>query len=432
MLEWLESNFSEVGPLSFYRDLFPVGALDKRGVFTKGKYTALCVQLDGTKPLKHTLTDELDNLEELLSSELFTIISPLSYAGKSMKAENQREIFALAIDLDNTLFKKGRSVGMENLFSQIDRAKLIPRPTYIVASSGSNSRKRNVHLYYLFEEPIKAFAHNKETLANYKTWLTKLLWNKYITKDYDKAQLEPIGQGMRAVGSVCKDSKDGRVRAFLCGDKVSIEYLNSFAPDSAKIDTTYTPRDKDKLEKKPRKGWIANEALYEWWLREMRKGAVVGRRYFCCMCAAIFAQKSGISRERLEQDILSMTDYLDSLGTTDDERFSPDEALKACSAFDNPRYLFMRRETLERLSGITIPKSKRNYRKQALHLKLARANLAILNEESGKALQGRPTKRELVLGFARLHPDYSNRKIALELGISKDTVNKWMKANSND
>lgn len=43
--EWLERYFDEVGPMEFYRGIFPKGELDTRGSFTKGKYTGIVVAI---------------------------------------------------------------------------------------------------------------------------------------------------------------------------------------------------------------------------------------------------------------------------------------------------------------------------------------------------------------------------------------------------
>lgn len=427
MLTWLRETFSEVDPLSFYRDLFPLGCLDRRDAMTPGKYCGIAVQIDGKKALRHTITDEQDNLNELLSSELFTIISPIAYAGKTQRGEMAREIYAIAVDLDNTIFEKGKPVGVMSLFSQIENAEMLPKPTYVVASSA-----KNVHLYYMLDTPIKAFAHNKETLASYKTWLTATMWNKYVTNDYDRVQQEPITQAMRAVGSVCKNPKDGRVKAFLCGDKVSIDYLNSFAPASAKIEIKAF-QEKEKKERIERKRWNASPALYEWWLRKIRESAVVGRRYFCCLCAAIFAQKSGIEQEQLEKDVLELVPYLDSLSVSEDNRFTADDALKAIQAYGNPRYHFMRRSTIERISGIEIPARKRNGRTREKSLEVGRYIQSIDDPQAlWRNTKGAPTKRKLVQDFARKHPNMSKTQIALELGVSRPTVHKWVKELSDD
>lgn len=428
---WLEDNFQEVDPLTFYRDLFPKGSLDRKGAMTKGKYCGIAVQLAPYDPndpkklkaMRYSLTDELDNLEELVSSDLFTIISPLSYAGKTQKAEMQRQIFAIAIDLDNTIIKDGDPVGLRSLFSQIEGPEGQqgdqPRPTYVVASSA-----KNLHLYYLFDRPIDAFAANKESVAAYKTWLTKNLWNKYVTKDYDSVQQEPIGQSMRAVGGICKNPEDGRVRAFLTGDKVSIEYLNGF-PYAPQITLSKPSGKREKIKidtgnAKPR--------VYEWWLRKMDAEAKTGRRYFCCLCAAIFARKCGIDKEKLEQDILDRVPALDAKSIEESNRFTVDDALKAITAYEDSKYILMRRATLERLSGIPIPPNKRNGRKREDHVKLMNAARDIDDPKSTwRNKDGAPTKQIQVIMYAACHPRASQRDIARKLGISPTTVNKWLK-----
>lgn len=424
--EWLEERYSEVAPWAFYRDLFPSGCLDKRDAKTKGKYCGIAVQIDGKKALRYTLTDELDNLEALLSSDLFTVISPISYAGKSQKAENQREIYAIAIDLDSIVFDGDNPSGLASLISQIDRAKILPKPTYIVASSPAN-----LHLYYLLEEPIKAFASVKESVARYKEFLTKKSWNMYVTKDYDKPQIEPIGQAMRSVGSICKNAENGRVRAFIAGDKVSIDYLNSFVgiDDKDKYSiVTATPKRTKNKSNNSRKLWIAKNGLYEWWIRKMREGASVGHRYYCCLCAAAFAKKSGVSYEQLKEDILELVPFLDDLKENAQDTFTVSDALAAIKNYKDPKFHTMRRDTLERLSAIAMPPNKRNGRPQAIHLQGARF-LQSLDDPQGnwRNLEGAPKKRDLVLSFAKEHPNMSNREIAKELGISRNTVNKWMK-----
>lgn len=418
MLQWLEDNFSEVPPFAFYRDLFPLGELDSRDAFTKGKYTALAIQIDGSKAKRITLTDELDNLEELLSSDLFTVISCASYAGKTMKAEMVRELYALTIDLDSLT-----ELGIQNLFSQIENTKIIPRPTYIAVTS---EKKRNVHLYYLFDEKILGFREIKESVARYKTWLTCQTWNKYITTLYKHPQQESISQGMRAVGSVCKNPSEGRVRVFLTGDKVSVSYLNSFAPSENQIELSNPKAAKEKTSSP--KNWTCKPDLYYWFIRKIRESAAVGRRYFSLLCLSAYASKCGISKKQLERDALSLVPYLDSLSISEDNRFTAEEALKACSSYDNPNFHNMRRSTIERMSGITIPANKRNYRKRSEHLARVRV-LQNYDDPEGnwRNKKGAPIKRDMVQDFAKSHPNMSKSEIARRLKVSRSTVIKWLK-----
>ena len=97
--EYLEQYFDELTPKEFYRNIFPAGELaahkDKQ---EKGKYNAIAVELlpkeeDKVNARRYIITDELDTLDELLQKDNFIIVSPISYAGRSRKAENARYIY---------------------------------------------------------------------------------------------------------------------------------------------------------------------------------------------------------------------------------------------------------------------------------------------------------------------------------------------------
>lgn len=422
--EWLSSRFVEASPFAFYRDLFPEGWLDAEGAFTPGKYTATAVQIDPQgKAKRFTLCNELSNIDELVSSDAFTVISPMSYAGKTQQAKFQRYCFGLAIDLDNLLvLDTGQPVGIESLFSQIEKARVIPKPTYVTASSANN-----IHLYYLFDEPIPMWKTNKEALAAYKTELTKQLWNYYVTNDYEAVQQEPIGQPMRAVGSITKDGKD-RVRAFKVGDRCSVDYLNNWET----IGKEYHIRIWDNPQKLPnkdknksRKATTVKPAFYEWFLRELPKYAREGKRYFGILCLAVVAKKSGVPFNRLENDALGLVGKLDEFTTNPDNHFTNDDAMKAIQAYDTAHFMFMRRETLVRLSGVPMNANKRNGRTQPQHMVYLNG-MNKLRQSMGEPI-GRPTKEKLVKDFAEKHPQMKAGQMARELGISVNTVKKWLK-----
>jgi len=429
--EWLEQNFEEVSPLAFYRDLFPLGELDQKDAFTKGKYCGICVQVKDQKAKRYSITDELDNLEELLSTDDFTVISPMSYAGKSQKAQNQRFCYALAIDLDNLLCNDQQAAGIESLISQATEIiekdgkpfSWIPRPTYIVASSANN-----VHLYYLFEEPIPMYKSNRESLSKYKTDLTDRLWNKYITSDYKAVQQEPIGQSMRAVGSISKDGKS-RVRAFLTGEKVSVEYMNRypFVHEENQIHVWNDPQPKDKKIVAGRKATTVKPAFYEWYKRQLPDYAVEGKRYFGLMVMAIIGRKCGISQEQVEQDALDFVPRLDAMTKTESNHFSNDDALKAITAYDVGHFMFMKRETLVRLSGVPMKANKRNGRKQSVHMKYLNGTNALKRSLGEEFATGAPTKRDQVLLYYSTHPDQSVTEIARGCGVSRPTFYKWIR-----
>ena len=103
---YLEQYFEELEPLDFYRAIFQKGELETRGKHEQGKYHAIAVELlpkaaENKKNVRrYVVYDDLKEIEQLLESDNFVIISPISYIGLSRKSENARYIHAMAIDLD--------------------------------------------------------------------------------------------------------------------------------------------------------------------------------------------------------------------------------------------------------------------------------------------------------------------------------------------
>ena len=252
--EYLEQFCEEISAREFYRDIFPEGELEKKGVYEEGKYTGIAVSVnDQTKKVKrYSLTDDLEVLDELCCSDDFCLMSPISYAGKSRKSENARFLYAMAIDLDGLKDEQyeGEPIGIATLFYQFDGhgpSNYLPKPTYIVASG------TGLHLYYVFEEPIPLFRNIVEQLEVLKRRLTWQLWTQGVSKLQNSVQYESLFQGFRVVGTVTKDGK--RARAFVVdqGEKVNIEYLNDFVPQEYKVQSlTY----KSKLTLKKAKVYL--------------------------------------------------------------------------------------------------------------------------------------------------------------------------------
>ena len=96
--EYLQKFFDELQPLEFYRAIFPAGDLEEAGKQEQGKYNAIAVELLPKEENKRNVNrylihDDLSGITELLKSDNFIIISPISYAGKSRKSENARYIY---------------------------------------------------------------------------------------------------------------------------------------------------------------------------------------------------------------------------------------------------------------------------------------------------------------------------------------------------
>lgn len=424
--QYLSNHFVEITPKEFYRNIFKKGELQEQGVYGDKKYNGIAVEL-ADKIRRYTITDDLEVLDQLLQSENFIIISPISYVGKSRSSENARLMYALAIDLDGV----NKEINMIDLFHQIEKVEHLPKPTYTVISGSG------LHLYYVFEQPIPLFRNVVEQLTRLKNDLTRKIWNGYVTDLEDKVQYQSIFQGFRLVGGVTKSGS--RTKAFVTGEKVTVEYLNEFVFDEKNQVKEFSYKSNLTLEQakkkypewyekrivqhKPKGTWTCKRDLYDWWLRRLYE-IKEGHRYYGVMCLCIYAKKCGISREELEHDAFGLVDRLDILTTDEENHFTREDVLCALELF-NDNYITFPIDTISKLTEIRIEKNKRNYRKQSLHLRMARSNLEILNEDNGKPLQGRKSKKDMVEEWQKDNPHGRKVDCIRETGLSKPTVYKW-------
>lgn len=440
--EYLDTYCEKISPRDFYRSIFPEGSLEKKGVYEDGKYNAISIALPrdhNNKSVKrYTITDDLDGIDQMVQSDLFCLMSPISYAGKSRKSINARFLYALAIDLDGIKMKNinGSPIGMADLFYQFDGhgpSNYLPLPTYLV-SSGTG-----LHLYYVFERPIPLFENIVEQLANLKNRLTWMLWTQGVSDLKDKVQYESLFQGFRVPGTITK--RGTRAQAYVVdkGSKITVEYLNQFVPEEFKVQSftyksnltlkqakeKYPEWYEKRIVQKQKKGhWTCKRDLYDWWKRRILSGAEEGHRYWCVMTLATYAVKCGISREELEKDALNLLDFLEEKTTQQDNHFTEDDILAALDAYDDS-YITYPINTIVHRTGIPIEKNKRNFRKQKVHLRIARSNLEILNDENGKPLQGRKSKKDIVKRWQTEHPNGRKADCIRDTGLTKPTVYKW-------
>jgi len=445
--KYLEKYFQEVAPKEFYRSIFPAGELQEKGVYGDNKYNAIAVELGKDKIKRYTITDDLDMIDELLYSENFIIVSPITYVGKNRNSDNARMMYALAIDLDGI----NKEINIIDLFHQIEKVEHLPRPTYTVISGGG------LHLYYVFQNPIPLFKNIVQQLTNLKNDLTRKIWNGYVTDLNDKVQYQSIFQGFRLVGGVTKSGS--RTRAYKTGEKVTIEYLNEFVFDFKNQVTQFTYKSnltleeaKNKfpewyarriIEKQPRGTWTCKRDLYDWWQRRLME-IQEGHRYYGVMCLAIYAKKCGIPEKELEEDAFGMVDRLDLLTSNEDNHFTREDVFAALELY-NDNYITFPIDTISQLTELRIDKNKRNGRKQSDHLQAeywinekgrpevntCRQNreLALKFMRDNQLINGRPkgsgTAQTKVSKWQQEHPNGKKADCIRDTGLSKPTVYKW-------
>lgn len=450
----LAELYREVSPKEFYRDIFPPDELDKKNAFTKGKFTGIACEFTGKKKIvvkngkekekelvkRFSITDDLDVIDELIESENFIITSPISYVGKARSTANAVKMYAFAIEIDNLRVRDNDvPVGFNDLIHHFG-IELLPTPNYIVASGSG------VHLYYIFEMPLVLYDNVKKSLIRFKKDITPLFWNRYVTFDYEeeKIQYESPFQGFRLVGGVTK--KGERTRAFKVSDTpIAVEELNKFVREKEnEIIPFYESElsleqakekypewyEKRVINKQPKGSWTCKRDLYDWWKRKIR-GASVGHRYNCLFLLSCYAIKCGISQEELESDMYEYLKPYDDMSVDEKNRFTEKDIADALQAYEDKGLVTYPINAIAKRSGFVIEKNKRNYRKQTLHLKMARSNLEILNEEHGVALQGRKSKKDIVLEWRKNNPNGKKIECHRETGLSRVTIDKWWNKEEN-
>ena len=444
LTKYLYTYYDELEPKEFYREIFREGELQEKGVYDKGKYNGIIVEVtkdklhDGrNKILRHTLTDDLDKIDEVVERDNFCLMSPISYIGKKRNSDNARALYALTIDLDGVIIKNGDDpTGLKTLFHQIENIDRIPMPTYIV-SSGTG-----LHLYYVFEKPIMLFPNVVKQLQKYKRELTRIVWQGYITKLEDNVQYESLFQGFRVVGTITK--KGERARAFRTGKRVTMEYMNEFVDEEFKTDdfvyksnlTLEQAKEKypnwyeKRIVNKQAKGtWVCKRALYDWWKNKIIKQAKTGHRYYCMMMLAVYARKAGIDLEELEKDAFIFMEKFDKLPASKDNPFTEKDVIDALQAYDD-RYMTYPINSISYLTDIHIEKNRRNYQKQEWHLEDIRAKKLRMKQrgQEFKNKEGRPkgtTKEYIVKEYRKNNPNARKCDCIRETGLDKKTVYKW-------
>lgn len=454
-------RFEPVTPYDFYSEIFRDGELDELDAFTPGKYTAIALEITKeknakgkTKVYRHTITNDLDGIDALLNSPNFCILAPISYAGKSRKSENARVMYALCVELDDLkVGADGRQDGLWDLVYQWEGPSgLLPKPTFLVASGSG------VHLYYVFEHPLVLFPNVVKGLMKFKHELTGRIWNRYVTNSYRKehVQYESVFQAFRMPGTLTK--KGERAEAFRVGDRVSIEYLNSFIPASiakkgAQIPETYKSavslkeakakwpewyeRRVVRGEKGVKKWDIAGKvhgdnpyALYDWWYDKILSGAHDGNRYHCLWTLVIYAVKCDVPQERIEKDCFELLERFDLLTEKEDNPFTEYDVMCALQAYEDGALTTYPINSIIYKTGIQIEKNKRNGRKQKDHMR----RITLLRDSdypdgTWREGNGRPagsgTARKKVLEWRDANPSGRKADCVRDTRLDKKTVYKW-------
>ena len=440
----LERGYSEVSPHDFYRELFPVGSLQQEPEDGKGNIIATQIRPSGKGRTRQWVIDDSLKMLDKVVGDRFGLIPPISFYGKSHTKENAHELFAVVVDVDYV----GKQQ-LKNLLKQFGNGVQL-RPTYLVSSG------KGVHLYYFLQEPVQLYRNREEVLAELKEAFIRRLWNDTSSIRPDSPDITGIYQGFRCVGSQSKLGADFPVKAYkLSENRYTLEDIKASIP-SCKVDlaplyekprrkSTVTLEEAKELypewyekrivqgepkQKSKKQGgtWVCNEALYEWWKRKITEEVKAGGRYFSIMALCSYGLKCGISEQKIRRDAYAFLDHLESLTEDEDNHFSRADVKDALRALKGDRKrlsTIASREWIEDNTKVTILANKRNYRKQAVHVKYMNNQRAFKVELGECTNGGRPTAEQMVREWRESHPTGKKADCIRETGLSKPTVYKW-------
>ena len=439
----LSSRYQEVNGYDFYRYIFPdnqnVGELSGDYSRPNAIYLYRDEEEDPDRTyrrrimLNDTWEDDYMNYVECNHK---TLCSGLAYRDKKNRLENAQQMNALVFDLD--------SVGeneLENLLLRMSKKpglRTLPEPTFIVMSG------TGLHIYYVFDRPVALYPNIKLQMKALKYDLTFKMWEYKATSKEKQIQYQSINQGFRMVGSI-NDKYNLPVVAFKIGDKVSLDYVNSYVDvkeNMVDVNRQFRPSQYSKEEAREKfpewyervivkgdkraKKWDIKRDLYDWWLKQSYK-VKGGHRYFYLMCMVIYAFKCNIPKEEVEEDMNEKFEELKDIEHSNP--LTKEDLYTALEVYHREYYNFTI-DDIEKLTDIRIERNKRNYQNQKDHLEEARMIRDLRMSRQNKNWwdnSGRPSKENIVKEYIEKNPDDNPTEIARALNISRPTVYKYLK-----
>lgn len=367
--------------------------------------------------LEDTALDQIHEAQKCPSN----LLNGCTYYGKKKESRRMDKCFGLIFDLDDV---DERCI--TNLLFQC-RNGICAMPNYIVISKSG----KGVHLYYTFDRPLRMYPNIKVELKELKYTMTKYIWNDY-TSNNKNVQFQSFDQSFMIAGSTAEMIVYELNKNRWSVDELADIYHYSFNWDKYR-ESRYTKEEaKEKfpdwyeavvVRGEKRNGrWTNKRDLYDWWIRQLKAGAVYGTRYWCVMCLVIYGVKCDIPKREVKKDIYDLLPLLNAKAP--EHPFTEGDIKSALEAYDQSFVTFPIKD-ISRLSKIEIQKNRRNGLPQELHLSLARERKAGL-KRAGRVKDGRPPEhKKAVEEYFKEHPKASITDCAVDLNIARSTVYRW-------
>lgn len=321
-----------------------------------------------------------------------------------------RDVHALIVDMDNVY--SGTLLQIIQAGWADVNGHSWPIPTYIV-NSGTG-----LHLYFVFSAPLP---HYKRFEKGIDTLYRTLAAQQTQGWPYLVRQVQWYGQDFRIAGGCGKNGWENTV--FRVGTKWDPSELARTLGLNIVFDMDVKPIRHAKNRKFTYKGqgWHCHEGFYHYALNGVKNQTMEGNRYTSMCALAVIAWKCGISYDILKQDLYSLLPLFNERGNNE---VKPREVVSALKMY-NDKAMLTPRARLEDWQGWKYEGQKRNYRKQEIHLFLARNQKAALKMLGEMKPEGRPSACDIVLSWKKQHPDGRKIDCIKETGLAKSTVYRW-------
>ena len=421
------------------------------------RYNPIIFSKEGKKCIHRILLKDDTETVTWIKGRQFAIMPPATFVGRNNWNRNARYLYAIAIDLDGVTPRK-----LEGFFWMMTKKEYFPTPNIIVNSG------HGLHVYFLLAEPVPLYSSDIwKALSKLKHNLTALVWQENSsTIPKTQIQFQPILQAFRLPGTLTKFGTEITAWEGLGIKEYTIEELNRFLPGSYALTEAeikaikgypYNPNKitleeakrrfpewyQNRVVEKKRVGktWHVKRAVYDWWLGRLREGHVnlVGHRYWSIMVLFIYASKCKIPFAEAMEDAMTFLRPFDALTEDENNHFTEEDIKAASKAYHDNSCKF----PIKKIEALTLFRidspSRRNGRKQAMHLRLARATRDVLQIEKGRSDwregNGRPKgsivsaedspKAKIVREWRAKNPIGTKYACSKETGIDKKTIRKW-------
>lgn len=380
------------------------------------------------------------------------LMAPADYFGKKPLQKTIGRLYAIAIDVDDMKPEKLEETFKYDFFGF--------KPTYIVQSG------TGMHFYYILDYPLPMLYSYRPKIRQLKMALAKYFVNADVSYSHTKPDPQEWDKQFRVVGSKSKVS--GKfVNAYKVGGVWKIEdlvHLVNKGRPSEKIGEfeswelkgksgmtraewlAKTAEIKKEREEKYGKGTklrVGGRGYYDSWIERILDDDSLGSRFHRTCILYSDAAFCGISFSEVD-DFATTTlyHYYNQPQVAKGNPFLMSD-IKSASKFYNSaeRYKSFSLDKIYDMTGILLPRAKRNYNSQDVHLKMARfmRDEVYGKKDTWREGNGRPvgskdskqrertadSKEQLVRAYLQEHPDAKKVDVIRETGLSKPTVYKW-------